>query len=538
MGKNFKLFSVIAICLVAALSLSACNFGGKAGKGNEQVLTLPETQEPPSLDSAKSTDAVSGKILNNTMEGLMRIGKDGKLILGMAAEEPKISDDKKTYLFKLRDAKWSDGKPVTAHDFEFAWKRALKPQTASEYAFILYPILNAGEYNKGKVSEQSVGVKALDDKTLKVQLKAATPYFMDLLTFQTYMPQRKDIVEKYGDKFALEANTLVCNGPFVLSEWKHSQSFQYKKNENYWDKEVVKLQIVNTKIVKDNTTSLNLYKTGKLDLTILDAEFMNTYKNNPERFDIKESSSRYIEMNHKKPLFKNKKIRQAIVKAIDTKAMAERILNNGSVPAGALVAPVVKATDAKTFREIAPDHLAFNPTEAKRLWEEGLKELGISNPDKIELLGDDHNVAKKMLTFVKEQLRTNLGANIVITSVPFKQRLVRSNNQQFDLVTTAWVPDYNDPMTFVDMFITGKSFNHGKWSNKEFDSLIKKSEDNPNFEQRMSDLVKAEKILIDDAAIAPICYGAHRALKKPYVKDVIWHAIGPEYSLKWAYVGE
>ncbi|SEN56843.1 peptide ABC transporter substrate-binding protein [Lihuaxuella thermophila] len=535
MNKRWKLSSLLAIMLVASLVLSACNFGGGQQGGEGQVLNLIESSEPPGLDSAKTTDNVSFKILNNVMEGLMRAGKDGNPVLGMAAEEPKVSDDKKTYTFKIRDAKWSDGKPVTAHDFEYAWKRSLDPKTASEYAYILYPILNAEKYNTGKASADEVGVKALDDKTLEVKLEAPIPYFKDLLGFPTYLPQRKDIVEKYGDKYALEAKNLVYNGPFILSDWKHNQSFQFKKNPDYWDAKSVKLDTVNYQIVKESATQVNLYKTGKVDFTEIGPELVDTYKNDKDHFIINESTSVYAEVNQTKPLFANKKIRQALAMAIDKKTLTENILKIG-VPADAVVPPTIKANETKKFRELAKAGIPYDKDKAKQLWEEGLKELGMSAPAELEIVGDDLPRAKAAMEFMKEQYRVNLGLNLKITSVPFKQRLERGKTGQFDILLSGWGADYNDPMTFLDLFVTGNSFNRGKWSNKEFDALIQKSKTNPNFEERLQDLIKAEQIMMEDAGLIPIYYRSRHAVVKDYVKDWVWHSVGPDYTLKWAYI--
>lgn len=534
MGKRLKFSSIIALLLVAALVVSACS-SGDGGQSGGKVLNLTETQEPPNLDSAKSTDTVSFTILNNVMEGLYRLDKDGNPILGMAAEEPQVSEDKKTYTFKIRDAKWSDGQPVKAQDFEFAWKRALDPATASEYGYILYPVLNAEKYNTGNGSADEVGVKALDDKTLEVKLETPIPYFEDLLTFPTYLPQRKDIVEKYGKEYALEAQNLVYNGPFVLSEWKHNQSFQYKKNDSYWDNQAVKLDTVNVTIVKDQATSINLFKTGQADYSPLGAEFVDAYKNDPQKFVISESSVFYLEMNQTKDFFKNQKIRQAINLAVDKKLFVDNILKNGSQPAGAIVPPDIKANDTQKFRELSQLDPQFDPNKAKQLFQEGLKELGLSSaPTGLQLVGDDTSGAKKSLEYIQEQLRVNLGLELQIVSVPFKERLERGKSGRFDVLISGWGADYNDPMTYLDLFTTGNAFNRGKWSNSEFDALIKKSKANANFEERMQDLVKAEKIFIEDAGIVPLYYRNRLGLKKDFIKDWHWHVIGPEYTLKWA----
>lgn len=534
MGKRLKFSSIIALLLVAALVVSACSSGGGEGSSGEKVLNLTESQEPPNLDSAKSTDTVSFNILNQVMEGLYRLDKDGNPILGMAAEEPQVSDDKKTYTFKIRDAKWSDGQPVKAQDFEYAWKRALNPETASEYAYILYPLLNAEKYNLGQASADEVGVKALDDKTLEVKLETPIPYFKDLLTFPTYLPQRQDIVEKYGKEYALEAQNMVYNGPFVLTEWKHNQSFQYKKNPDYWDSGAVKLDTVNVTIVKDQATSINLYKTGQVDYSPLGTEFIDAYKDSPEKFVINESAVFYLELNQTKDFFKNKKIRQAINLAVDKKLFVDNILKNGSQPAGGIVPPDIRATGDKKFRELSQLDPQFNAEQAKQLFQEGLQELGMSSPPaKLELVGDDTSGAKKSLEFIQEQLRVNLGLETQIVSVPFKERLERGKSGRFDIIISGWGADYNDPMTYLDLFTSDNAFNRGKWSNSEFDQLIKKSKANVNFEERVQDLIQAEKIFIEDAGIVPLYYRSRLGLKKDYIKDWYWHVIGPEYTLKW-----
>lgn len=539
MASKFKISSILAALVVPALimSLTACNMGGKSTEKG-QTITLTEGSEPPSLDSAKSTDNASFKILNNTMEGLMRAGKDGNPVLGIAAEMPEVSADKTTYKFKLRDAKWSDGKPVTAKDFEYSWLRALNPKTASEYAYILHPIKGAEEYNTGKGSLANVGIKAIDDKTFEIKLKAPTPYFLDLLGFPTYLPQRQDIVEKFGDKYALEASNLVFNGPFVLSEWKHNSSYQMKKNDNYWDKAAVRLEQIDTQIVKDLSTAINLYETGKVDFTVVSEEYVDKYKTNKDRFVIKEAVASYVELNEKLPLFKNSKVRQAFALAVDRSALTDRVLKNGSTPASGIVPPEIRVNQTEKFDQLLNTKPQFDPAKAKALLAEGLKESGLKLPAKLVLLGDDTSTAKKILEFLQEQYRTNLGVSIEINSVPFKQRLARSKSGQFDMVATNWGADYNDPMTFLDLFITGNSFNHGKWSNLEYDRLIKKSKGNANFEERTQDLLKASKILTEEAAISPLFSRARIGLKREKIKDWFWHVVGPESSLKWAYVEE
>ena len=256
-------------------------WGGRKGRDKKQVLDMTLTAEPPGLDSAVTTDVVSFDVLNNVMEGLYCLDKDNRPEPAIAAGVD-ISEDKKTYTFRLREAKWSDEEPVKAQDFEYAWKRALNPKTKGEYAYILYPIKNAEAHNTGQVSADEVGIKAVDEQTLQVELEYPVPYFLSLTTFPTYMPQRKDIVEKFGEKYGTEPDKMVYNGPFNLSEWQHEQKVQLQKSDTYWDRNTVRLETVNQYIVKDTSTGVNLYTSNQTDLTFLDSELSEAFKKSPD----------------------------------------------------------------------------------------------------------------------------------------------------------------------------------------------------------------------------------------------------------------
>ena len=527
--------------LLLILSLSGCQFSSsltpKPAGGNNRTLVLTDSQEPPNLDVSKSTDVVSSRILNNVMEGLLRFDENQKAQPAIARSLPTISKDQLTYTFHLRDAKWSDGKPVRAQDFEYSWKRTLNPKTRSEYAFILFPIKNAEEYHLGKAKEEDVGVKALDDKTLQVQLRAPTPYFTDLTAFGTYQPLRKDIVEKHGDRFARDPSTMVYNGPFKLTDWKHDASLTMKKNPYYWDHKNVKLDTVEVKIIKEVSTGVNLYYTNLLDFTFLSHEFVDLYRGKPDFTVIKQLSNRYMEYNQTQKFFQNKKIRQAIDYAIDKKALCEKVLRDGSTPAGGLVPPTIKANERQLFRSLYPVQPKYDPKKARELYREGLKELGLKKQPKVfEVVGDDTDKAKKFMDYLKEQLRIHLGMEIKVTAVPFKQRLDRGKKQQFDLLVGGWNGDYNDPQTFTELFLTTSPFNRGKWSNKQYDQLVIKAATHPNRDERTQMQIQAEKILLEENAIVPLYYEVDLAATKPFVKGIYWNYVGKNYTLKNAYL--
>ncbi|WP_440603880.1 peptide ABC transporter substrate-binding protein [Bacillus sp. GB_SG_008] len=564
MKKIKKISAVVVPVLAMSVALTACSGSGDKKASTEpkneekktegklaskQVLNLLETQEIPSMDSSKATDAVSFLALNNVMEGLYRLDKDQKPTPGMA-ESYKKSDDGKTYTFKLRkDAKWSNGDPVTAKDFVFAWQRLLDPKTAAEYAFIMYDVKNAQAINEGKAPVDSLGVKAVDDNTLEVQLDNPVPYFIELTTFGSFYPLNEKVVKEKGDKYGLEAENLVYNGPFAMTEWKHEQGWKLKKNDQYWDKSTVKLEEINFNVVKELSTRVNLYESGEADRVALSAEYVDKYKSKKDEFgSYLEPSTFFLRLNEKRlkqqdtPL-KNEKLRQAIAKSYDKKALANVILNDGSKPADYLVpADFVKGPDDKDFRTINGNvkSVSYDPKEAKKLWDEAKKELG-KDEITLELLNYDTDNAKKIGEYLKEQLEKNLpGLKINLKNQPFKQKLKLETDQDFDISYAGWGPDYADPMTYIDMFETTNSHNQMSYSNKEYDDIVKKGKTDLLTQEktRWEQLAKAEKMLLDDAAIAPLYQRGTSYLQRPTVHNIVKHNVGGDFSYKWTYITE
>ncbi|AIM07374.1 oligopeptide ABC transporter, oligopeptide-binding protein, putative [Bacillus anthracis] len=429
MKKKMKKFTaVVAPVLAMSVALTACSGSGgekkstttSSGGGEEkkseikyaakQVLNRTENQEIPTMDVSKSTDTLGSQILGNTMEGLYRLDKDNKPIPA-AAESSTKSEDGKKYTFKLRkDAKWSNGDPVTAKDFVYAWQRLLDKNTAAEYAFIAYYIKNAEAINKGEKPLTDLGAKAVDDYTLEVELEKPVPYFLNLMAFPSYYPLNEKFVKEKGDKFGLEADTTLYNGPFVMASWKHEQGWQLKKNDKYWDNKTVKLEEINYSVVKEVATKVNLYDTGSIDFTLLSGEFVDKYKSNKEEYgEYSEASTFFLRLNQKRngqdtPL-KSKKLREAIALSIDKKGLATVILNNGSkatdqlVPKGLATGP-----DGKDYQDTFKNGLKYDPKKGAAAWEEAKKELG-KDQVTIELLSYDDGTAKKLLTTLKIKLR-------------------------------------------------------------------------------------------------------------------------------------
>ncbi|MEW9183771.1 peptide ABC transporter substrate-binding protein [Bacillus mycoides] len=562
--KMTKLTAVVAPVLAMSMALTACSGSGGEKKttttsngGEEkksdikyaakQVLNRTETNEIPTMDTSKSTDTLGSQILGNTMEGLYRLDKDNKPIPA-AAESSTKSEDGKKYTFKLRkDAKWSNGDPVTAKDFVFAWQRLLDPKTAAEYAFITYYIKNAEAINKGEKPVTELGVKAIDDYTLEVELEQAVPYFLNLVAFPSYYPLNEKFVKEKGEKFGLESDTTVYNGPFVLTDWKHEQGWKLKKNDQYWDKKTVKLDEINYSVVKEVATRVNLYDTGAIDFALLSGEFVDKYRNKKDEFGTySEPSTFYLRLNQKRagqdtPL-KSKKLREAIALSIDKKNLANVILNDGSKGADYLVPKGLAAgPDGKDFQETFKNGLKQDTKKAAAAWDEAKKELG-KDQVTIEFLNYDTGNAKKVGEYVKDQIEKNLkGVTVNIKLQPFKQKLKLESEQEYDIAYGGWSPDYADPMTYLDMFETTNSQNQMSYSNSKYDESIKKSKTElmSDAKKRWEELGKAEKVLLeDDVALVPLYQNARSYVMQPNVKGIVKHNISPEYSFKWAYVEE
>ncbi|MBO1581059.1 peptide ABC transporter substrate-binding protein [Bacillus sp. XF8] len=561
--KMKKLTAVVAPVLAMSMALTACstsgddkkastNSSGSDSKSGEklaakQVLNRTETNEIPTMDTSKNTDTLGSQILGNTMEGLYRLDKDNKPIPA-AAESSTKSEDGKKYTFKLRkDAKWSNGDPVTAKDFVFAWQRLVDPKTAAEYAFIAYPIKNAEAISQGKAEVSTLGVKAVDDYTLEVELDSPVPYFLNLTAFPSYYPLNEKFVKEKGDKYGLESDTVVYNGPFVLTDWKHEEGWKLKKNDSYWDKKNVKLDEINYSVVKDMATRVNLYDSGQIDFTLLSGEFVDKYRAKEGEFGVySEPSTFFLRLNQKRagqdtPL-KSKKLREAIALSINKKDLANVILNDGSKPADFLV-PKGLATgpDGKDFQEEFKNGLKHDTKKAAAAWEEAKKELG-KDQVTLEFLNYDTSNAKKVGEYVKDQIEKNLkGVTVNIKMQPFKQKLKLETEQDYDFSYGGWSPDYADPMTFLDMFESNHSHNQMSFSDSKYDEIINKASTElmTDAKKRWEELGKAEKLLLEeDVALVPLHQNARSYVMKPNVKGVVKHNISPEYSFKWAYVTE
>ncbi|PWK05991.1 peptide ABC transporter substrate-binding protein [Tumebacillus permanentifrigoris] len=509
----------------------------KGTSTEKQELNLTLGDEIPSLDPSKGTDSISFTIMGQINEGLIRLDEKGQPTAGVA-KEWKVSADGKTYTFTLRDdAKWSDGSAVTAQDFEYSWKRSLDPNTKSSYAFMLAWIAGGDAYNTGKGTADEVKVKAKDDKTLEVQLESAKPYFLEQLAFPVFFPEKKAFVEKVGDKFGGDVDKVLSNGPFKITQWSHEQSVEIVKNDTYWDKGNVKLDKVTFQVVKDPGARENLFEAGQIDRFGLLADQVDRYKDKPEFKRRNDLYTGYLEYNSARPALANAKIRQALTFAIDGDKYTDIVFHDGSVGATGFV-PTGISDGTGDFREHNGDVMKTkeNAAKAKTLLAEGLKEAGLTEFPKLKLASSDSASGKKGVEFIKEQWRSNLGIDIEVELMPFKLRLQKQRSKDYDISITNWGADYNDPMTFLDLFVTDGGFNDVSYKNPKYDALIKSAQVEPDAKKRMQMLYDAEKMFMADMPVGPVYFSASTSISKPYIKNWVNRVTGPDMDLKTTYI--
>ncbi|WP_429664916.1 peptide ABC transporter substrate-binding protein [Bacillus gobiensis] len=542
--KKSKFSLLLALALVFSLVLSACGYGGSSEDSGDkkQEAVILESAELPDMDSVKATDTVSFTTLNNVMEGLYRMDQNQEPIPAIADGEPEVNEDKTVYTFKLRDTKWSNGDPVTANDFVYAWQRSLDPKTESDYGPYMMSgkIKNADKVYAGKAKPSELGIKAIDDKTLEITLEKPVPFIESLLAFPTFYPQNQKFIEEKGDNYAKNAENLVYNGPYTLAKWEGSQAttWQYAKNDQYWDKDNVSMNKITFNVSKDPQAAANAFEAGEADVTpkLSTAAVLEKYQDDNRKVQWLEPTIFWLKMNQKNEALANENIRRAIAMSFDKEALVNDVLQNGSVPAYYEVPQdFVKDESGKDFRENG-DFLKMNKEEAKKLFAQGLKELGQSEVT-INYLGDDTESAKTIASYMKDQLEGTLdGLTLNIQSVPFATRIDRDTSENYDIQVAGWGPDYLDPITFSDLWITKGGNNHMNYSNKKYDQLINDAQnklaDKP--EERWATLQEAEKVLLEeDAALAPIYQRSSNVLVSDKLEGFTYHLVGPEYSYKW-----
>ncbi|MEZ5493887.1 MAG: peptide ABC transporter substrate-binding protein [Pseudomonadales bacterium] len=489
-----------ALCSSLLLLLVCPAWAGRAVDAAQQSIQLALTTEPPNLNSLTATDSVSFFVLAHTQEGLLTYDDKGELTGGVAKN---WQVDGNSVRFTLRDnARWCDGKPVTAQDFVFAWRTALAAETGSRYAFIFYPLRNAQQVHEGKLPADALGVYAEDAQHLRVELAQPTAYFLSLTTFATYYPLREDFYQSRKKNYAADADKLLCNGAFRLSNWVHGASLRLEKNPNYWNAESVKLQTINIPhITNDTGTLLNLFQAGEIAFAELSRDTLPlALEQRLYLQSFNKGMLHYMEFNFQSPhLLSNAALRRAISSIIDRNTLVNKVIASPGTQATAHFFPDWLPGIAAHTDIPQPDLVA-----AQKALAQAKQELGISQIPPLTLLIYDSPSVVRQAEYLQRVFQETLGITLVIDKQIFKQKLAKLNSGAFDLALSAWGPDYNDPMTFADLLHSANANNHGRYKNTAYDSLVEQAAALPISPARNALFQKMDHIIQQDVAVLPL----------------------------------
>lgn len=579
-GKLLKSAALVTLLTISASVFAGCtpstpsgNTGSANGSSNTETAAAPSGDgttvkaptgqvirynlgaDPKTLDPALNTAVEAGSVLENLFEGLMKLDEKELPVPGMA-ESYEISKDGLVYTFKLRDAKWSDGQPVKADDFKYAWIRALDPNTKpnpAEYAYQLFYIKNGQKFNSGEAKAEDVGIKVVDDKTLEVTLEAPTAYFLSLMAFPTYFPVRKDMVEKDPEKWATQAETYISNGPFKFVSWASKSKLIIEKNPNYYDADKVKLNKIEMTLVDDSQTYLAAFKNGELDMiespppqdipqliadkTAEVLPYLGTY------FYVLNMRENLKDTNPDAyKALSNPDVRKALYLAIDKKAIVENVAKGGQTPAWSYVPMGVKDDQGNNFAEFKKyyEKDAGDIEEAKKLLEKAGYPNGQGFP-KLVLKYNNGTGHQNIAVAVQAMWQQNLGIQVDLANEEWAVFQTSRVNGDFEIARHGWIADYNDPMTFLDMWVTGSGTawgnNNAHYSNPEYDKLVNGAKVEQDMAKRTQMLHDAEAILMQDLPVFPIYYYTNVVCYRPYIKDIRKSSLGFVF-FKDAYIQE
>lgn len=534
--KKKSILLMMTIILALGSVLAACSTGGDSDGGSsssngEKILRLTDSSDITTADPALATDAVAFNLIANTMEGLYRLDKDGNAVPALAEGEPEVNEDETVYTFKLRDAEWSNGEPVTANDFVYAWQRAVDPATGSQYAYIMNTVKNAEAINTGDTPKEELGVKAIDEKTLEVTLERPDPSFLSLTSFGTFTPINEAFATEKGKDFTTGPENLLYNGPFTWTKWDREQGYVLTKNESYWDAENVALDSVDVKVVKETSTVVNLYEAGDVDYAGLASEQVAAFQEDEDYNTGLRSSVGFFKFNHEDELFSDVNARKAIARAVDPSGIIDQLLNNGSVATTSFIPKdFIKYEDGTDYTE-GVEYFKTDAAEAASLWE---KVTG-GKATTIELLSFDSEVSKQISEYMKGQIESNLpNVTVEIAQQPFNNKLEREAKGDYQMSFALWGPDYQDPLTNLGIFTSDNGQNDINYSSAEYDKLIEKASAETNIDARYDLFKEAEALLIEqNQAIMPIYQAGVAYLIRPNIENFNRQLFGADYQYKY-----
>lgn len=520
-----KIALLLSLIMLASVFTVACS-NTKSGTD----LSVNVGTDPDTIDPALNSAVDGATMIIHAFEGLYTLDKDGVPVPGQA-ESYKLSDDGLTYTFTLRDGlKWSDGSALTAEDFVYSWNRAIAPETAADYSYMFESI--AG-YADGKLD-----VTATDAKTLVVKLNAVTPYFLELTAFPTFSPVKKDIVEANPEGWATEVKTYVGNGPYKMVEWVPGSYIKYEKNKNYWNYKALGPNSIKFVLMADDVAILNAFKNG--DISFADSmpnDEIAAWQDKPEFHKQGQLGTYYVSYNTTRAPLDNPLVREALTLAVDRDFIAVNIGQAGQVPAGAYVA--IGLTDAdptKEFRTVGGDY--YDPSKAAneanlQKAKDLLAEAGFPNGEGFPTMEYLYNegTGHQQIGEALQSMWAKIGVNVNLVSQDWATFLNSRKNGDYDIARNGWLGDYNDPISFLDMWITGGGNNDAQWSNKDYDALIAKIKSSSDQTERMKLMHQAEDILFKEWVLCPIYYYVDIYLQDTKLEGVWSSPLGYKYFM-------
>lgn len=527
-----------------ALLVSEVQAQGSGVDFATQSVSLALTNEPRNLNSIRATDQLSIFYLEHIMEGLLRKDALNQLAPGVAERWEMEGSMARFWLRK--NAVWSDGKPVTAHDFVFAWRQVVNPEVAAEYASIMFPVKNAEKITRGELPPEALGVTALDDYTLEVQLESPTGYFLSLTTFMIYYPAREDFYNAQDGRYFADVQNMIFNGPFKLTSWLHGASLRMEKNETYWNADAITLKVIDTPYISnDSAARFNLYKDGKLaienGLQGLEAPQLRDALDKRLRIHShSEGSVFYLEFNQRPDrVTSNINLRKAIQAIYDSQELVYKVIGiAGYIPGRAIIPVYMNGVEGK-FRDEYPEQMApYGLDLGRRYLELAKQQLGMDTIPPLSILADDREINIKQAQYFQSLFKRTLGLDIKVDVQTFKQRLDKMLIGNFDLVIAGWGPDYEDPFTFIELFASWNVNNRGRYESAAYDELVRTVQGSSDPKVRMDAMGLAQQMLIDDAVILPTYERVANTVQSPRLQGVQFKQSGASMVLTYARVVE
>lgn len=516
-----------------ALVLAGCGRQQSQSTSQQQTLNLMQTSALTSLDSTNQATLPEFNTLVNTTEGLYRLNAKDQPVPAMATKIVKPTNNGTEYVFHIRpNAKWSNGDPVLAQDFEYAWKRAMNPANKPVYTYIFSGIKNADAINAEKKSYQSLGIRATSKRTLKITLDHPMPYFNKLVTVPVFLPQDQKFVRKVGtNKYGTNSANTVSNGAFKVTGWTGTNdSYTLTRNRYYYDQKAIHLKKITYATVKDSNTAHNLFEDHKLDDATISGVTAKSLQTDKNVKHVDKAWTYYLQVNQRsgQPL-KNAKLRQALSLVINRKELTENVLADGSKPASSFISPgtAVDPTTHKDFSAETSFSTATNVKKAQQLWAAGLKEANVKGTVQLKLIGDDQDVTKNVAQFVQKQIEQHLShVNVAIKNVPDKGLQTMKSNGQFSLSQWYWLADFADPINYLGVVQSDNSLNNGHFNDATFDALLNIANHTDDQKVYWRSLRQAQRRLQSQTGLLPLYYVRETHLVNQKLKGVQYHVAG------------